>query len=140
MVRYQPTLTAPGVGVVSTRRIGIAPYAELPGTIVQGEGSPSNIRNESLDPEYQPLSGTSVAAAHVAGTIALMQQAAVEQKGCYLTYDQVKSILVQTTTAMPTMYASSDVGAGMVDAGQAISLSRFVPKVPSIDPWMCPGL
>jgi serine protease AprX len=102
----QPTLTAPGVDVVSTRT------ASPVGTI----GAPKDL--ELIDPAHLPfyttLSGTSMAAPHAAGVVALMLE--VDPT---LTPLEVKSILEQTATDMPG-YKEWEVGAGYIDAYDAV--------------------
>ena len=70
-----------------------------------------------LEPEYLPyyttLSGTSMAAPHVAGVVALMLDA-----NPALTPLQIKTMLQATATPMP--YAAWEVGAGYVDAYAAV--------------------
>jgi serine protease AprX len=117
--RYAPSISAPGTRVMSARRIGLASVAQPPAYSMTG-ASGDGI---SLDRRYVALTGTSVAAAHVAGAIALMQQAAFQAGGCYLTPQQVKSILQSTATAMPGT-SPVDVGAGMVDITHAVMASR----------------
>jgi len=132
---YRPTLIAPGTRVVAAERLGLAAFATIDGehTLAgQGDGGKSRYRG------YQSLTGTSVAAAHVAGAIALMQQAAFEAKGCYLTTEQVREILRQTATSMPG-YEAHEVGAGALDATAAIWGARFAPiEGPTYDPVYCP--
>jgi serine protease AprX len=132
-IRYRPDVTAPGSTVISAERVGLSSTIRPEGSLVGAEGG-----GRSKDTRYVALTGTSVAAAHVAGTVALMQQAAVEAKGCYLTYDQVEAILWQSATAMPG-YSEWQVGAGMVDATAAVQLARVYPRVFSPDHWQCPS-
>lgn len=131
---YQPDLVAPGSGVVSAHRVGLAPHIQHDGSILGAHGETGKAR---IEQHYVSLTGTSVAAAHVAGAIALMQQAAVELKGCYLTPAQVREALQQTATPMPG-YASWQVGAGMLDVTQAVHMARAMPKIPSVDTYQCP--
>ncbi len=102
----QPTVTAPGVDVVSTRTV--SPVGVI--------GAPQDI--ERIDPAHQPfyttLSGTSMAAPHVAGAVALMLETNPE-----LTPDQVKRIVERTATDMPG-YATWEVGGGYVDVHDAV--------------------
>jgi serine protease AprX len=132
-VRYLPTLAAPGTGVVAARRPGVAPFAQLPSSTLGGKPH-SEI---GIDRRYVPLTGTSVAAAHVAGAIALMQEAAVKANGCYLTAARVMSILRSTADPMPGLQAH-EVGSGALDVKGAISQARSGGSS-SPDPWMCPG-
>ena len=102
----QPTVTAPGVLVVSTR--AISPI----GVIGTDDDIAGGIAPEHL-PYYTTLSGTSMAAPHVAGVVALMLDADPT-----LTPLQVKEILQATATPIP--YATWEVGAGYVDAYAAV--------------------
>jgi serine protease AprX len=102
----QPTLTAPGSLVVSTRT------ASPIGVI----GSDDDVR--MIDPAHIPfyttLSGTSMAAPHVAGVVALMLEV-----NPTLTPLEVKNILERTATDMEG-YAEWEAGAGYVDAHDAV--------------------
>lgn len=136
LVRYEPIVVAPGTGILGARRVGLATFSgSAPGPYSlagQGSGPGEDLTNTS----YQAMTGTSVAAAHVAGTIALMQEAAMAAKGCFLTTDQVRQILQDTASAMPG-YERWQVGAGSVDAAAAVDAARLATKVVSFDPWMC---
>ncbi len=103
----QPTVTSPGVDIISTRVI--SPLVAL--------GATSDV--EYIEPAYLPfyttMSGTSMAAPHVAGIIALMLEA-----NPMLSPAEVKSILENTATAMPD-YADWEVGAGYVNAYNAVN-------------------
>jgi serine protease AprX len=133
-VRYQPTLAAPGTGVVAARRPGFAPVAQLPTSNLGGRPH-SEI---GIDRRYVPLSGTSVSAAHVAGAIALMQEAAVKANGCYLSAQQVIDILRSTADPM-SGYQAHEVGAGALDVRSAVNQARSGGPF-SQDVWMCPGV
>jgi len=102
----QPTVTSPGVDIVSTRVI--SPLVAL--------GATADV--EYIEPAYLPyyttMSGTSMAAPHVAGIIALMFEA-----NPLLSPSEVKSILEKTATSMPD-YESWEVGAGYVNAYGAV--------------------
>jgi serine protease AprX len=102
----QPTLTAPGVLIISTRTIS-------PIGVIGTDDDLAGIPPQYL-PYYTTLSGTSMAAPHVAGVVALMLDANPS-----LTPLQVKSILQKTATSMP--YAAWEAGAGYVDAYGAVS-------------------
>lgn len=113
-----PTLTAPGVLIASDRA---------------STGSTINALTASSDltgcvqtkyvAHYTCASGTSMASPHVAGAVALMQQAA----GGTLTPDRVKDILVRTATPMVktdgTPYGLWEAGAGYLDAYAAVQVS-----------------
>ena len=133
---YEPTLVAPGTNVTAARHLGLVSVGDLPSDHPLGaSGSKSR---SALDLTYHSLTGTSAAAAHVAGAIALMQEAALDAKGCFLSYAQVREILQQTATPMPG-YAEWEVGAGMIDVTAAVWGARFAPKVGHrLNPWECP--
>jgi serine protease AprX len=107
----RPTLTAPGVLIASAR--APSPIGAL--------GTPDDV--ELLEPQYWPyythLNGTSMAAPHITGVVALMLDANPS-----LSPLQVKEILQATATPMP--HATWEVGAGYVDAHAAVSRS-FAP-------------
>lgn len=130
--RYAPTLSAPGTGVVAARRPGLAPLTQVPGSNLGGRPHDT----PGIDRRYVPLTGTSVSAAHVAGAIAVMQEAAVKANGCYLPTSQVIDILRSTADPMPG-YESWEVGAGALDVKGAIARAEAGGPA-SIDPWMCP--
>ena len=103
----RPTVTAPGNLIVSTR--AISPVGAL--------GTPDDVG--TIDPAHLPyyttLSGTSMAAPHVAGVAALMLDARPT-----MTPDQVKAAIVATADPMPG-YEGFEVGAGYVDAYGAVT-------------------
>ncbi len=108
---YHPDITAPGVNIVSTRA--------ATGTVLNALDAPSDVQtcNISADklPYYTCSSGTSMAAPHVAGVIALMEEAA----GGRLTPDQAYRAIVRTARPMPG-YAEWEAGAGYLDAYAAV--------------------
>lgn len=130
---YEPFLSAPGTGVVAARRPGVAPYAQPPGSILGGGPQAGSL---GVDRRYVAMSGTSVAAAHVAGTIALMQEAALRGSGCYLSAYQVTDILRTTADPMDG-YESWQVGAGSLNVPDAVSAASVGGGF-SPDPWVCP--
>ncbi len=101
----RPTVTAPGVGVMSARTLSAI---GLTG---------SNPPNAAHIPFYMAISGTSMATPHVAGIVALMLEANPS-----LTFEEVKSILEETATNMPG-YEGWEVGAGYVNAYAAVQKS-----------------
>jgi serine protease AprX len=137
-VRYEPVLAAPGTGVISARRPGFAPYVQPPGSFLGAGPHPAGPDPKGLgvDRRYVSLTGSSVAAAHVAGAIALMQEAARKGSGCYLPAAAIANILRSTATPM-FGYASWEVGAGALNVAAAVNAASggggFSP-----DPWMCP--
>lgn len=124
---YHPTLIAPGESVVSTRASGVN-VVGTSGLTAGVASSDNDVRAvpSSYLPRYTSSSGTSFAAPHVAGTIALMLQA-----NPALTVDQIKQILQQTATPMLN-YSQYEVGAGCLNtyaavrkAGLGTPLGRF---------------
>ena len=108
---YHPDITAPGVHIVSTRA--------STGTVLNGDDLNHDVRICNIavlnQPYYTCASGTSMATPHIAGVVALMQEAA----GGTLTPDQVLNVL--TATAKPLAdYGTWEVGAGYVDAYAAV--------------------
>lgn len=102
----RPTVTAPGVQIISTRVV--APVSSL------GAADDAALIDPAHLPYYTTMSGTSMAAPHVAGIVALMLDA-----NPALTPLQVKEILQQTATNMPGM-ESWQAGAGYVNAYAAV--------------------
>ncbi|MBY6036960.1 S8 family serine peptidase [Fictibacillus nanhaiensis] len=102
----RPTITAPGEGIISTRVI--APVSSL--------GATDDVEN--IEPAYLPfyttMSGTSMAAPHIAGVVALLLEANPS-----LSPSEVKQIIQQTATNMPG-HESWEVGAGYVNAYAAV--------------------
>ena len=133
LVRYEPLLSAPGTGVISARRPGVGAHVQPPGSIL---GAGPHPKSWPLDRRYVAMTGTSIAAAHVAGAIALMQEAARKGSGCYLPATDIANILRSTATPM-FGYASWEVGAGALNVSAAVNAASggggFSP-----DPWMCP--
>jgi serine protease AprX len=105
----EPTVTAPGVDIVSTRVI--APVSSL-----AADQDATTIEPAYL-PYYTTMSGTSMATPHVAGIVALMLEA-----NPLLSPAEVKQILEQTATNMPG-YETWEVGFGYVNAYAAIDKS-----------------
>jgi serine protease AprX len=115
---YHPTVTAPGVHILSTRA--------STGIVLNGLDANHDFELTStcglrtaFALYYTCASGTSMASPHVAGVVALMQ----ERAGGRLTPDQVKNLLVQTADPMAG-YAVFEVGAGLVNALDAVRRSR----------------
>ena len=102
----KPTITAPGVDIVSARAIN---------TVLPLLGAPSDINlDPALIPYYTTMSGTSMATPEIAGVCALLLSANPS-----LTPAQIRHTLVSTATPMPS-YGEHQVGAGYVNAYAAI--------------------
>lgn len=102
----RPTLTAPGVDVISTKTIS-------PLNLISTDTDAAAIETAYL-PYYTVKSGTSMATPHVAGIVALMLEA-----NPLLSPADIKQILQDTATNMPG-YESWEVGAGYVNAYAAV--------------------
>lgn len=109
-----PDITAPGVNIVSTR-------ASL-GVVLNGLDLPSDALDCNVSVQhvayYTCAGGTSMAAPHVAGAIALMEEAARGK----LTPAAAYNAIVRTARPLPG-YAQWEVGAGFLDAYAA---ARYV--------------
>jgi serine protease AprX len=108
---YHPDISAPGVHIVSTRA--------STGTVINAldVNHDARICNISVLNQafYTCASGTSMASPHIAGVVALMQEAA----GGTLKPAQVLTALTATARPLPG-YATWEVGAGFVDAYAAV--------------------
>lgn len=102
----QPTITAPGVDIISTKTVA-------PLTLLSADVDAAMIETAYL-PYYTVMSGTSMATPHVAGIVALLLEA-----NPLLSPSDVKEILQKTATNMPG-YESWEVGAGYVNAYAAV--------------------
>lgn len=102
----RPTITTPGVDIISTRVI--APLSAL-----AVEKDEEMIETAYL-PYYTTMSGTSMAAPHAAGVVALMLEADPK-----LSPLEVKEIIEMTATNMPG-YESWETGAGYINAHAAV--------------------
>ncbi len=102
----RPTVTSPGKDIVSTRTVS-------PIGLLSTQQDAENLSPAHLA-YYTHLDGTSMAAPHVAGIVALMLEADPT-----LTPYEVKAILQETATNVPGMQ-SWEVGAGYVNAFAAL--------------------
>jgi serine protease AprX len=96
---YRPGITAPGENIEAAK--------SSMGTLVADGTDPEN-------PLYTTLSGTSMAAPHIAGTIALMLEARSK-----LSAQNIIDILENTTTNMPS-YELWETGIGYLNAYAAV--------------------
>jgi serine protease AprX len=110
-----PDITAPGALIVSGRA--------STGLIMTGLDAPDDLTTCAIAPNhllyYTCASGTSMAAPHVTGVIALLEQAS----GGTLTPAQALNALRSTARPLPG-YAEWEVGAGYVDALAAVNSVR----------------
>ncbi|TRW49853.1 S8 family serine peptidase [Aliidiomarina halalkaliphila] len=114
----RPTVTAPGVGVISAR-VQSDPLGGLSAT-----SDAERIEVGHL-PYYTAKSGTSMAAPHVAGIVALMLEVNPS-----LEWREVKAILQHTATNMPGR-DDWEVGAGYVNAYEAVKMAASLAVDPS---------
>jgi len=111
--QLHPTVTAPGDSIVSVRA---STGFTIDAADAQTLAAPDSDAPSGTDTAYYAVSsGTSMASPHVAGVVALMQQAAHASRGTWLTPLEVRNILQNTATPMPG-YQQYSVGAGYVDA------------------------
>jgi Subtilase family len=108
----KPDLVAPGTGTVSLAAPGSNFYQNKPGNLVAG------LTATAFTP-YLTLTGTSMAAPVVAGTVALMVQA-----NPALTPNGIKAILQYTAQVYPG-YNGLTQGAGFLNTLGAVRLARF---------------
>ena len=115
--QLHPTVTAPGDSIASVRAsTGFTIDAADAQTVAAPDGDAPSGTDAAY---YAVSSGTSMASPHIAGVVALMQQAAKAGLGRYLTPLEVRNILQNTATPMPG-YQQYAVGAGFVNAYAAV--------------------
>ena len=117
----KPDLVAPGVGIESLADAGSVLFVTRPAARRWG-----SVRT-TTEP-YMTLSGTSMAAPVVAGTVALMLQANPS-----LSPDNVKAILQRTAT-VHGRYDQFTQGAGFLNARGAVELARSLGQGSASDP------
>ncbi|HEX2080532.1 MAG TPA: S8 family serine peptidase [Longimicrobium sp.] len=107
---YHPDITAPGVNIVSTRSIfGVTITATaVPADLLECAIAPTHL------PYYMCIGGTSMAAPHVAGAIALLEQASGG-----LTPDEALEAIKESAQPL-SGYGVWEVGAGYLDVMAAI--------------------
>jgi serine protease AprX len=134
-----PDVSAPGTNITSACR----PYL----SICEGALSP--------DPNYGTITGTSMAAPFVTGTVATLQQAAVAKTGAPLSPAAIENLLEDTAhkftfgadyvdgadAANPDNSASFDKGHGLVDVEAALHavMGTAAPPAPTSESACAPG-
>ena len=114
----KPDLVAPAVGIESLATPNSALYVSWSDFLLPGTVATSYL-------PYLSLSGTSMAAPTVSGTVALMLQA-----NSALTPNAVKAIL-QYTSRSYTSYDPLTQGAGFLNAKGAVELAAYLAKGPT---------
>ena len=109
----KPDLVAPGTGTISLAAPGSTFYLTKAAYLLKGNLTPGYL-------PYLSLSGTSMAAPVVSGTVALMLQA-----NPYLTPNLIKAIL-QYTAQVYSAYKPLEEGAGFLNTLGAVRYARFM--------------
>lgn len=73
---------------------------------------------------YAYYQGTSMAAPHVAGAVALMQSAYKAKNGVFMTPDAVESMLKSTSRPLASGACTQGCGSGIVDANAAVTAAQ----------------
>src|SRR5438477_1219753 len=115
---FHPSITAPGVNIVSTR----APNTSLP-VLGLAEGD-TDIQTQWI-PYYTTMSGTSMATPHVAGVCALLYSIRSD-----MTPDLAKRLIVNTATPMP-LYKAYASGSGYINAYAAVAQAKAIKNIKS---------
>ena len=97
-IEYKPTLTAPGTNIWAAAD-PTSPLSYSCGAVAEVDACQPPDGHPEWAAMYEPLSGTSMAAPHVAGGVAVIQGAAKQVLGRLLTPDEVKNVL--TGSAVP---------------------------------------
>ncbi len=115
--QLHPTVTAPGDSIASVRA---STGFTIDAADAQTVAAPDADAPSGTDSAYYAVSsGTSMASPHIAGVVALMQQAAKARLNRYLTPLEVRNILQNTASTMPN-YQQYSAGAGFVNAYAAV--------------------
>jgi serine protease len=96
------------------------------------DGVLSTARDEDNAPAYVFLQGTSMAAPHVAGVVALMAAASQRATGTALTTALAESTLKATATAISSTNCPGGCGAGLINARAALA------RVTNVSPGTLP--
>jgi serine protease AprX len=119
--QLHPTVTAPGELITSVRATtGFTIVAADAGNA--GGGDVDTAQGADVA-SYASSSGTSMASPHVAGVVALMQQASKARRGRWMTPLEVRNVLQNTATPMPG-YQGYSAGAGYVNAFAATQAAQ----------------
>lgn len=119
----RPDITGPGVDIKSTRNKG-AGVTNVAGTVPAFVGANDLVTiAPAFLPFYTTSQGTSFSAPHVSGVVALMMETNPQ-----LSPDEVVTLLRSSATPMP--YTEREVGAGYLDAHNAVRAAAGFTAVP----------
>ena len=117
-IDYSPTLTAPGTNVRSLRD----PTGDAQTVALTGE--PASLLpppgGEGYEDSYVPLTGTSMAAPHLTGAVAVVQSAARARLGRLLTPDEVEAVMRASAQPMTGIDALWDYPCGELLPGEEL--------------------
>jgi serine protease AprX len=128
--QLHPTVTAPGELITSVR--ATTGFTMVAADAANAGGADVDTAQGADAAFYASSSGTSMAAPHVAGVVALMQQASKAHRGRWMTPLEVRNVLQNTATPMPG-YQHYSVGAGYVNALAATQAAQSGTKASSYD-------
>lgn len=117
-VEDRPTVVTPGTDIISTRAVAADPFLplDLSGDVQSTDFGPAEA------PFYTYKTGTSMAAPHLAGLVALLLEA-----NPALTWREVKQVFKQTATNMPG-YEAWEAGSGYANVEAAVAVALDLRK------------